>query len=147
MTKKNNMNEKIQVEEVAIIEEKELTDVLTKPDETEDCSDYSKLLESIQALRKRTSLVGYILRSDSKATVDLNDSSKIIEYAMLSSKLIESSRTLAEAFKLGEIENIFIEGKKLNVLCLVLGQNKIGLFLEKGTDHTAILKALVPQVE
>jgi predicted regulator of Ras-like GTPase activity (Roadblock/LC7/MglB family) len=141
------MNETKQVEEIAVIEVQELKDDITQTNEIQDCPEYTKLLETLQELRKLKDVVGYILRSDSNATVDLNDPSKIIEYAMLSSQSIESSKTLAEAFKLGETENIFIEGKKLNVLCLVLGQNTISLFLEKGNDHNSILKALVAQVE
>ena len=147
MPRKNNINETIQVEEIAIIEVQNLKDDIPDSSEIQDCPEYAKLLDTLQKLRKRKDIVGYILRSDSEATVDLNDPSKIIEYATLSSQLFESSKTLAEAFQLGERENIFVEGKKLNVLCLVLGQNTISLFLEKGADHSGILKALVAQAE
>ena len=77
--------------------------------------------------------------------MDLNDSEKIIEYAMLSSQIFEASKALAETFRLGGSESILLEGTDIKVLCLELGENKISIFMEKGSDHTGILRAFLPQ--
>jgi predicted regulator of Ras-like GTPase activity (Roadblock/LC7/MglB family) len=148
MVKKRGTYDTMTVEEGAVIEIQEVQEeqeAITVPTENED-PDYAKLLDAIQEIRKRTEVVGYILKSDSKATVDLNDSAKIIEYAMLSSQTFEAANALASTFMLGVTENILLEGKNLKVLCLDLGQNKISIFMEKTTDHTSILKALDPQI-
>ncbi len=142
MPRKNSVNETAQIEEITVIELEESKDDITPSTELQEYPDYAKLLEAVQEIRRRTDVVGFILRNDSKATVDLNDSSKIIEYAMLSSQSFEASKTLAGVFDLGETENIFIEGKNLNVLSLVNGQNKLSVFLQKSAEHESILKAL-----
>jgi predicted regulator of Ras-like GTPase activity (Roadblock/LC7/MglB family) len=142
MPRKNSVNETMQIEEIAVIEIEDSKDDITPSTELQDSPDYAKLLEAVQEIRKRTDVVGFILRNDSKATADLDDSSKIIEYAMLSSQSFETSKAIAGVFNLGETENIFIEGKNLNVLSLVMGQNKISLFLQKSVEHESILKVL-----
>jgi predicted regulator of Ras-like GTPase activity (Roadblock/LC7/MglB family) len=146
MAKKRNMNDTITVEEGVVIETQEVQEDISPPVENED-PDYANLLGAIQEIRKRTGVVGYILKGDSKVTVDIDDPAKIIDYAMLSSQTFESAKTLAATFRTGDTENILIEGKNLKVLCLDLGQNKISIFMEKSTDHTGILRALAPQPE
>jgi len=146
MVKKRDINETITIEEGAVIEIQEVQEVLNPTVENED-PDYANLLSAIQEIRKRTDVVGYILKGDSKATVDLNDSAKIIEFAMLSSQTFEAAKTIASTFRISDTENILIEGKNLNMLCLNLGPNNISIFMEKGTDHRGILRALAPQLE
>jgi len=143
MVKSRNLNDTITVEEEIVIETQEVQEDIVSPAENED-PEYANLLGAIQEIRKRTDVVGYILKGDSKATVDLNDSEKIIEYAMLSSQTFEAAKALAETFRIGDSESILIEGKDLKVLCLDLGGNKISIFMENGTDHTGILKAIMP---
>jgi len=146
MVKKRDINETITVEEGAVIEIQEVQGVLNPTVENED-PDYANLLSAIQEIRKRAEVVGYILKGESKATVDLNDSAKIIEFAMLSSQTFEAAKTIASTFRISDTENILIEGKNLNMLCLNLGPNNISIFMEKGTDHRGILRALAPQLE
>jgi len=143
MVKSRNLNDTITVEEEIVIETQEVQEDIVSPAENED-PEYANLLGAIQEIRKRTDVVGYILKGDSKATVDLNDSEKIIEYAMLSSQTFEAAKALAETFRIGDSESMLIEGKDLKVLCLDLGGNKISIFMENGTDHTGILKAIMP---
>jgi predicted regulator of Ras-like GTPase activity (Roadblock/LC7/MglB family) len=138
------MNETATVEQEIVIEAQEAQETIKTPVENPE---YEYLLDAVQEIRKNPDVVGYILKSESKATVDLNDPAKIIEYAMLSSQAFETADTLASTFSVGETENILIEGKDLKVLCLSLGSNKISIFMEKGTDHTDILKVLAPQPE
>ena len=144
MMKKRDLNETITIEEGAVIETQEVQDDITLPAENED-PEYANLMDAIQQIRKRADVVGYILQGDSKATVDLNDPEKMIEYAMLSSQTFEAAKAIAGTFRLGDSESILIEGKDLKVLCLDLGTNKISIFMEKGTDHSGILRAFMPQ--
>lgn len=146
MSKKRVMNETVTVEEGIVIEAHDGQESINPPVENED-SNYDNLFDAVQEIRKRTDVVGYILRNDSKATVDINDPAKIIEYALLSSQTFETAETLAATFKLGDAENIVVEGKNLKMLCLRLGHNKISIFMEKRTDHTVILSVLAPQLE
>jgi predicted regulator of Ras-like GTPase activity (Roadblock/LC7/MglB family) len=111
----------------------------------EDDPEYESLFSSVQEIRKNQDVVGYILRGESKAAVDLNESSKIIEYAMMSSQALESSEVMAESFDLGKIENIVIEGKDIKVLCLNLGQNKLSFFMNKTAPHNWLLERLQPK--
>jgi hypothetical protein len=153
MVKKRGLNDAIIVEEGVIIETQEATNVAETeeineaavlPVETED-PDYNNLLCVAQEIRKRPDVFGYILRGDSKATVDLGEPAKMIEYAMLSSQAFECSEALAQTFQLGSTENILVEGKDLKVLCIDHGQNKISIFMQKETDHADLLKTFTPQ--
>ncbi len=146
MVKKREISDTITVEEGALIEIQEVQETVTSPAEKEDPV-YANLLSTVQEIRKNTDVVGYILKGDSKASVDLNDSAKIIEFAMLASQAFESAKTLSSTFRIGETESIIIEGKNLKMLCLNLGQNNISVFMEKGIDHTGILRDLLHQQE
>ena len=144
MSKKRSMSNTIMVEEGAVIETQEVQDDVSPPVENED-PEYENLFDAIQEIKKRSEVIGYILEGESKAAVDLNDSAKIIEYATLSSQTFEAAKTLASTFRLEDTENIVVEGKNLKLLCLELGQNKISIFMQKGTDHTDILRVLATQ--
>jgi len=144
--KRRGMNETVTVEEAVVIGTQEVQEAISPSTENED-PDYASLLDAVQEIRKRSDVVGYILKGETKATVDLNDPAKIIEYAMLSSQAFEAANTLSATFRLGDTENVVLEGKNVKVLCLNLGQNNISIFMEKGTDHTGILKALTAQPE
>ena len=113
----------------------------------EDDSTYEDLYCCAQEIRKNPDVLGYILRGESKATVDLNESSKIIEYAMMSSQAIESYETIAEAFNLGESKNIVIEGRELRILILNLGKNKLSVFMNKDASYDWLFETLSPRHE
>ncbi len=112
---------------------------------SEDDPEYESLFSSLQEARKNQDVLGYILRGESKAVVDLNESSKIIEYAMMSSQALESSELMAESFNLGKIENIVLEGQDIKVLCLNIGQNKLSVFINKTATHDWLLEMLLPK--
>ena len=143
MSKKRVMTEVITDQEGILFESQEAT---VPPVENED-PDYENLLCAVKEIRKRKGVVGFIFKSDSKATVDIDDSAKIIEYAMLSSEAFESAKTLAATFKTGDTESILIEGKNLKVLCSEQGQNKISIFMEKSCDQSSILRDLTDQAQ
>ena len=143
MSKKRIINDTETVEEPIVIGT-QVDEEATCTTENED-PNYADLLETAKEIRKRKGVVGFIFKSDSKATVDIDDSAKIIEYAMLSSEAFESAKTLATTFKTGDTESILIEGKNLKVLCSEQGQNKISIFMEKSCDQSSILRDLTAQ--
>jgi predicted regulator of Ras-like GTPase activity (Roadblock/LC7/MglB family) len=114
-----------------------IVDNATSSEEDQVFTDLSKNLAEI---RKAEGVIGYILRSTTAATIDLKEPEKIVEYAILSSQVLDSSREISELFELGDVENILIEGKEIKALCLVIGENKISIFMEKNADHADILK-------
>ena len=146
MVKKRETNDMVTVEEGALIEVQEVQEEENSLVENEE-TEYENLLNAVQEIRKNTALVGYILKGNSKASVDLNDSTKIIEFAMLSSQAFEAAKSLSSTFNMGDNENILIEGKNLKVLCLELEQNKLSIFMEKNADHKSILRLLAPRQE
>ena len=145
MVKKRSMNDTVTIEEEAVIGTDDVSEV-TAP-QTEEDPDYNNLLSAVQEIRKRPEIIGYILKGDTKATVDLKDPTKIIEYALLSTQAFESSETLATMFHLGATENIMVEGKILKALCIDLGQNKVSIFMEKAADHNGIVNAFSPEIK
>ena len=118
-----------------------IVDDVTSSEEDQVFADLSKNLAEI---RKAKGVIGYILRSTTAATIDLKEPEKIVEYAILSSQVLDSSREISELFKLGDVESTLIEGKETKALCLVIGENKISIFMEKNADHADILKRVSP---
>jgi len=102
-------------------------------------TDPRTLLDKIKA---REGVIGYILRASTSAAVDIKDPSKIIDYAVLSTSALESAESLSEAFGLGEITNIVVEGKDLKILLLTIGEHRISVFMEKNVDHNSIYQEL-----
>ena len=69
----------------------------------DDNSVFTNLADSLAEIRKLKGVMGYILRSDTSAIIDLTEQEKIIEYAVLSSQISESSIEMAkqEASRIG----------------------------------------------
>jgi predicted regulator of Ras-like GTPase activity (Roadblock/LC7/MglB family) len=115
--------------------------VITTVDE--ENSVYVNLSASLAEIRKLNGVTGYILRSNTEAIIDLNEQDKIIEYAILSSQMNESSQEIVKQFSLGETESIIVEGKNVKVLCMSIGENKISVFMEKTATHAWIIKRIL----
>jgi len=121
------------------IETSEQVEWTPKTEAKEPLADLRTVLENIKA---REGVIGYILRAETSASVDIKDPSKIIDYAVLSASALESVESLSEAFGLGKIYNIVVEGKDLKVLLLTVGEQRVSVFMEKGVDHDLICKEL-----
>jgi predicted regulator of Ras-like GTPase activity (Roadblock/LC7/MglB family) len=105
---------------------------------------FTNLSQNLAEIRKETGVIGYILRSATSATIDLKEPEKIVEYALFSSQVLDSSREISELFKIDTIESVLIEGKKTKALCIDINGIKISIFMEKNTDHADILKRVSP---
>ncbi len=109
----------------------------------EENSGFASLSASLTEIRKLKGVIGYILRSNTSAIIDLNEQDKIIEYAVLSTQMHDSSQEIAKQFNLGETESILVEGKNVKVLCMSIGENKISVFMEKSATHAWIIKRIL----
>jgi predicted regulator of Ras-like GTPase activity (Roadblock/LC7/MglB family) len=124
------------------------TPVMVDDDEIGDTSEedetYTDLSNKLAEIRQDKGVIGYILRSTTSATIDLKEPEKIVEYAIFSSQVLDSSQEISELFEIGDVESVLIEGKESNALCMDIEGNKISIFMEKNTDHAKILKKVSP---
>lgn len=97
---------------------------------------------TLQSIKSREGIIGYIIRGATSASVDIKDPSKIIDYAALSAEAVESGESLSSTFGLGKISNIILEGKSLKVLSLTKDEQQVSIFMEKNVDHNAICKEI-----
>lgn len=109
----------------------------------EENADFASLSASLAEIRKLKGVIGYILRNNTSAIIDLATPDKIIEYAFLSTQMHDSSREITKQFNLGETESILVEGKNVKVLCMSIGENKISVFMEKSATHAWIIKRIL----
>ena len=121
-----------------IVDEEELG---ASSDEDERYEDLSCELAEI---RKDKNVLGYILRNETSATIDIEESEKIVEYAIFSSQVLDSSQEISDEFELGDVESVVIEGEEKKVLCMKIGKNKINVFMKKDADCSKISKKLSP---
>ncbi len=93
-------------------------------------------------IKAREGIIGYILRNQKSASVDIKDPSKIIDYAILSSTLLDSGEHMTTTFELGKVNHILVEGEDVKVLSLTIGDQRISVFMNKKVDHNTIYKDL-----
>jgi predicted regulator of Ras-like GTPase activity (Roadblock/LC7/MglB family) len=101
------------------------------------------LSASLAEIRKLKGVMGYILRSNTSAIIDLNEQDKITEYAVLSSQMREYALEMTNQFRLGDTESLVVEGKTVKILCMDLGENSIDVFMTKSTAHARIIKRIL----
>jgi len=108
-----------------------------------DSSSFTNLTSSLSEIRKLNGVIGYILRSNTSAIIDLTEQDKVIEYAILSSQIAESSSEIAKQFNLSDVESVLTEGKTVKVLCMNLSENRISVFMEKTATHDGVIKRIL----
>jgi predicted regulator of Ras-like GTPase activity (Roadblock/LC7/MglB family) len=104
---------------------------------------FTDLAASLAEMRKLDDIRGYILRSDTSAIIDLIEQEKIIEYAILSSQISESSGEIAKQFNLTGVESVLVEGKTVKMLCMNKSQNRVSVFMDKTVTHDSIIKRIL----
>lgn len=105
---------------------------------------YEDLSYELAEIRKDKNVLGYILRNETSATIDIEETGKIVEYAIFSSQVLDSSQEISDQFELGNVESIVIEGEEKKVLCMKIGKSKINVFMKKDADCGKISKKLSP---
>jgi predicted regulator of Ras-like GTPase activity (Roadblock/LC7/MglB family) len=116
-------------------------EIAPNPEEDQDFKDLSDKLAKI---RKYSGVIGYIIRNTTTATIDLSEPEKIVEYAIFSSQLLDSSQEVSDQFELGDVTSVLIEGKQSKALCMNINGNKISIFMEKDADDAHILEKISP---
>ena len=119
--------------------------VVVEPQEKKanEMSPFKALNETLKSVRTSKGVLGYIIRNGVSAAVDLEEPEKLVEYAVFTSQVIDSSHELANLFSIGEVTNVLVEGKNVNVLNLIVKENKINIFLEKDVDHKKIAQKIL----
>lgn len=108
-----------------------------------EASPFKDLSEKLKSIRKSKGVIGYIIRNGASASIDLEEPEKLVEYAIFTSQVIDSSQELANLFAIGDVKNVLVEGKELNVLNLIVKENKINIFLKKDVDHRKIAQKIL----
>lgn len=103
---------------------------------------FESLGASLAEIRKLKGVLGYILRNSSSAIIDFTQADKIIEYALLSSQILDSSREIAKQLSFTETKTVIVEGKNVKVLCMSVGENNASVFMEKTANHAWIIKRI-----
>jgi predicted regulator of Ras-like GTPase activity (Roadblock/LC7/MglB family) len=109
-------------------------------EETVGAGDLRAVLEEIKGY---DGVIGYILRNSTTAAIDLKDPSKIIDFAVLSSCALDAGEEVAEVFSLGSVKNVVVDGGSVKVLSLVVGDNKVSVFMDRNADSDMVLKKLL----
>jgi predicted regulator of Ras-like GTPase activity (Roadblock/LC7/MglB family) len=110
----------------------------------EEDQTFKDLSDKLAEIRKDKDVIGYIIRNKTSATIDLDKPEKLVEYAIFSSQVLDSSQEISAQFELGDVESVLIEGKESKALCINIEGNKISIFMEKNADHADILKQISP---
>ena len=143
MPRSKSKLEKVTPEEVEIDLEdvKEPQSQITMRSKTKEVTPNS-IRTVLDEMKAKENIVGYILRNTKSASIDLNDPTKIIDYAVLSSSAMDMGDELSQTFDLGEIKQVLVEGKDVKLLSVTIGENNVSVFMEKNVDHNHIYKTL-----
>ena len=106
-------------------------------------STFGSLNASLTEIRKLKGVIGYILRSDSSAIIDLASSEKLTEYAIFSYEVADACQKMIKNFNFGETESTLVEGESVKVLCMNIDDNKVSVFMEKNATHAWIIKRIL----
>ncbi len=134
-----NKKQSIQETETPVIVENELSTPAIEEDTL-----FKNLNNNLVNLNKLKGVLGYIIRNASSATIDLKEPEKLVEYAIFTSQVLDSSMELAELFELGDLDTILIEGEELKVLIMIIKENKINIFMKKSVDYIELAKKVSP---
>jgi predicted regulator of Ras-like GTPase activity (Roadblock/LC7/MglB family) len=109
----------------------------------EEDPDFAGLRSSLTEINKIDGVKGYILRNTTSAVIDLQNPAKLVEYALLSSQATDACQEISDLFKL-DITKTVVEGKDVKVLCMIIGENRLSVFMEKSVDHADIFRRISP---
>ena len=100
------------------------------------------MLEKLQEIKGQEGIMGYILRGSKSASIDLNDPTKIIEYAVLSSTAYDVSKNMTETLQTGELNNLVVESENTKFLSTSVNDHQVTIFMEKNVDHSKLFQNL-----
>jgi hypothetical protein len=87
------------------------TPIIVDEDEiaTPEEETFKDLNEKLAKIRKNKGVIGYILRNTTSATIDLTEPEKIVEYAIFSSQVMDSSQEISDLLETGDVQNVLID--------------------------------------
>ena len=100
------------------------------------------LQEKLQEIKDQEGIIGYILRDEKSASIDLKDPKKIIEYAMLSSTAFDVGLNISEDLQMGELEKILLESEETKLLSMNIDDQRLSIFMKKNVNHKKIYKEI-----
>jgi predicted regulator of Ras-like GTPase activity (Roadblock/LC7/MglB family) len=115
------------------------TTIANGASETETEEGSLDLNTCLQEVLQLNGVLGYILKNEATATVNLKNPEKKVEYALLASQTFDAAREMHEIFGLGEPESTVVECADLNVLCLNVGGSTVSVFMEKTADTEEVI--------
>ena len=104
---------------------------------------FAGLRSSLAEINKVEGVKGYILRNTTSAVIDLQNPAKLVEYALLSSQATDACQEISDLFKL-DITKTVVEGKEVKVLCMIIGENRLSVLMEKNVDQADIFRRISP---
>ena len=117
--------------------------MLVKNSETDNTeNEIEKMQEKLQEIKDQEGIIGYILRGAKKASIDLKDPIKIIDYAVLSSTTFDAGHNMTEALQMGEVDTIVVESEETKILSMNTNNHRLSLFMKKNVDHNKLYKNL-----
>lgn len=105
-------------------------------------SNFKNLSKNLKKIRNLKGVLGYIIRNGVSAEIDLQEPEKLVEYALFTSQLVDSSKEIAEIFNLGDIITTLAQFKEIKVANLVQKEITINLFMENKVDHMKIIEKI-----
>ena len=109
---------------------------------TDNKTKTESLQEKLQEIKDQEGIIGYILRDEKSASIDLKDPKKIIEYAMLSSTAFDVGQNISEDLQMGELQTILLESEETKLLSMNIDDQRLSLFMEKNVNHEKIYKEI-----
>ncbi len=100
------------------------------------------LQEKLQDIKNQEGIIGYIIRGTETAAIDIKDPTKIIECASLSSAAFEVSNDIAKNMETGEVYDLVVETENTKVLCMIVNNHRVSVFMEKSVKHNLICNDL-----
>lgn len=107
-----------------------------------EASPFKIISENLKSIRNLKGVMGYIIRNGASAAIDLQEPEKLVEYAIFTSQVVDSSQELAKLFSVGDISTVLVEGENLKVLTMIIKENKINIFMKKSVDHVKIAEKI-----
>jgi hypothetical protein len=104
---------------------------------------FAGLRSSLMQINKIPGVKGYILKNQTMAAIDLQTPNRLTENALLLSETIEACHELSKLFHLAATKSV-VEGSDTKMLCMIVGENKLGIFMEKSVDHMDIFRQISP---
>jgi predicted regulator of Ras-like GTPase activity (Roadblock/LC7/MglB family) len=111
-------------------------------DDSKQNEESEELQEKLQEIKEQEGVMGYILRDAKSAAIDLSDPTKIIDYAVLSSAIIDLTDSMTDSLQIDEADTIIVESEDIKLLSMKVDENRLSIFMEKDVDHNKILKSL-----